>query len=373
MEEQSASTSEIDVGLRSFLNTLTTHLLPDLSTTFDEETDEELPSQQDQSEASQQQKSADQTTVPADNREKDNEEQSNSILDTITNTISKVQETILGKQEESSTSMDSLVNIVEEMKTIGRQKEEEVEPLRLDQNVSSTTDEMSSTDLQSKQKTSQDIDNDRQEQLLPDSEKSSQLMKQEDNLSSMPSADENLPSVNTFEVQEQQQQQQPISRLSTTESTEKTTLIGRQSSTELQSTQDSLATTDRQIDTLPPQITPLPSTDNQTETSQTVEHALEKPSTDAVMEDVQSIEIIPHQLVTTEREDLSPKSSEISSITQTYEDESERLSTDALSEAVRQILATTITSQPRSELITKETVEQFDQKPSTDSTDTDIR
>jgi hypothetical protein len=44
IEEKSVSTSGTDQDLRSFLNSLTTHLLPDLSTSFDEETDDEKSS-----------------------------------------------------------------------------------------------------------------------------------------------------------------------------------------------------------------------------------------------------------------------------------------------------------------------------------------
>ncbi len=48
IDEKSVSTSETDQDLRTFLNSLTTHLLPDLSTSFDEETEDESISQGDQ-------------------------------------------------------------------------------------------------------------------------------------------------------------------------------------------------------------------------------------------------------------------------------------------------------------------------------------
>ena len=357
MEEHSELTSETDPDFRSFLNTLTTHLLPDLSTSFDEETEEdrsfeEPKSQEDPTVDTEVQQSFDQPTVTTDDREKSNEEKSSSILDTITNAMAKVQETIIGKQEETPTSTDSLVNIVEEMKTIERQQ--------------SPSDEMPSADLQSNAKISEDIDA-LQKQRIPDTEESSQLMKPKDNLSSFTSADENLPSVNTSE---EQQQQQLTSRLSTTESTETTKSIVPQLSTELQSTQDSdeqrsldsLATIVRQIGANS-QITRLPSTDIKTETSQTVEYALEKPSTGVSRESVQTTEIIPSQ--PTKTEDLSQDKSK--------EEEAERLSTEALTEAMQQILASTLTSQPRSHLTTRITAEQLDERPQTDSTNAEIR
>lgn len=319
MEEENALTSETNADLRSFLNTLTTHLLPDLSTSFDEETEEERSfeepkSREDPTIDSEVQQSFDQSTTTIDDREKNNEEKSSSILESLTNAMTKVQETIIGKQEETSPSTDSLVNIVEEMKTIERQR--------------SSSDEMSSKNLQS-----QDT-NDRQEQPIPDTEESSQMIKQQDNLSSFTSADENLPSVNTSE---EQQQQQIESRFTTTESTETIQSNVPQLSTELQSTQDldSLATIVRQIGAYS-QITRLPSTDIETETSQNVEHVFEQPST----------EIIPSQLIKTE--DVSEQKS------RKEEEEAERLSTEALTETVQQILASTSILQPRSDLTTEE-------------------
>lgn len=348
MEEQSALTSDTDPDLRSFLNTLTTHLLPDLSTSFDEETEEERSfeepkSREDPTVDAEVQQSFDQPTLMTDDREKSNEEKSSSILDTITDAITKVQETIIGKQEETSTSTDSLVNIVEEMKTIERQQ--------------SSSDEISSTDLQSNAKISEDID-DLQKQRIPDTEESSQLMKQNDNLSSFTSADENLPSVNTSE----EQQQQITSRSSTTESTETIKSTVPQPSirdSDEQRSVDSLATIVRQIGANS-QITRLPSTDINAETSQTVEHAFEKPSTSVSRESVQTTEIIPSQPTTTE--DVSREKSK-------EEEEAERLSTEALTETRQPILASTLTSQ----LDTRETVEQLDERPQTDSTNADIR
>jgi uncharacterized protein (DUF1919 family) len=41
IDEKNRSTSETNQDLRAFLNSLTTHLLPDLSTAFDEETEDE--------------------------------------------------------------------------------------------------------------------------------------------------------------------------------------------------------------------------------------------------------------------------------------------------------------------------------------------
>jgi len=41
IDEKNRSTSETNQDLRAFLNSLTTHLLPDLSKAFDEETEDE--------------------------------------------------------------------------------------------------------------------------------------------------------------------------------------------------------------------------------------------------------------------------------------------------------------------------------------------
>jgi hypothetical protein len=314
----------------------------------------------------------DQTTVDTH----DNQEKSSSIIDTITSTIAKVQDTILGKQESTTektpASTDSLVNIVEQIKIMD-QRSKEKQPQQLDHNEQETIspissvpiDEVSSINLQSKQNITQETEDVEEQQIILNAQKSSQPLRSEDRLLSTESAVEDIPSVSISE-----EQKEPILRSSTTttETIERTTSLERPSSTDEQTSSDSLADIIRQIGSIP-QITRHPSTDDKTETSQIIEHEIETPSIDSSAEIVQTNESIPNEPVTTKQteeevvqtvdtKDLLPASNEISLVTETEqepvkEDEPERLS----SETVHEILATPIIAPPSSDYVTTETVE----------------
>jgi hypothetical protein len=233
-----------------------------------------------------------------------------------------------------------------------------------------------------------------QQQINADTEKSTQLSTEENKLSSVLSTVESTQPVITSE----EQQQYPLSSTSSTTTTttdinERTTSTDHQSSIELPLTKendeplssDSLVNTVRQIHAIP-LSTRLSSTDNTTETTHIVKQEIEKPSVNSHVDIVQTNESIPNEPVTAKEEpvvqttdikDALPESNKISFVTETKqerteEDETERLSSQALEEAVREILSTPSTSQLPSEHVSTETivsVEKQDKKPSTDTFD----
>lgn len=295
----------------------------------------------------------------------------------------------------------------EEQKQLDQNEQETISQI-----PSVTTDETSSTKLQSTQIIPQDTEDItekqtsdvnfltdivdqihsqtvpssfEEQQILTDIQKFSQPSRQEDKLSSVDSTVESTQPIIASEEQEQ-----PISRTSTTitKTTERTISADRQPAVELQSTEetdeqvssDSLFNIIRQTGTIP-EITRLPSTESKTETSHIAEQEIEKPSVDTSVEIVQSNESIPHEPVTVKQEpvvqithtkDVLPESSEISFVTETKqettseeatkEDHAEHLSSEALTDAVREILATPLTSQLPSHHVTTETTEFVEQQ-----------
>jgi hypothetical protein len=323
-----------------------------------------------------------------------------------------VQETILGKQEpsieETPLSTDSLVNVVEQIKTIDNKPREQrtiVQPSSL------TTDETSSTALQSNEIKSQDAENEREqypstinslteivhqinfqprrssvkEQEIPTHPPITTLAsRQEDRLSSVDSAVESTQSVITTDQQTSQDEgkQQAISSIpsTVTETVERTISTDRQPSVELPSikdadkqvSSDSLVEIAHQIRTVP-QATRLTSTDNETDTTHIVEQQIEKPSIDASVETIQTDENIPNESVSTAdiKEDVIPASTSVSFVTDTKQEttsedatkanEMERLSTEALTETVHEILATSPTVPLPSDNLRSETIESAEE------------
>ncbi|CAF3497813.1 unnamed protein product [Rotaria sordida] len=356
------TSSENDEELRSMLNSITAHLMPELPR-YDDETEDEQSllsepksseepiSQDDQSVDSIVQKSIedakelwtqshdqigtvdqtksqiDKTTVDQYDTEQDNKEKSSSIIPTTDNTISNIQETNL---EKISLSTDSLVNIVEQIITDVKKPQDEQDIISQVPSSSVITDEISSTQLQSKQLFSQDVDDvankqplnincladiiyqinsqpfqsslDKQQPIYIDAKKSIEPIRQEDRLSLI----ESTQPVITSDEQQQQQQQQLISSTSsiTSEAIEKPTSKEDQSPIEFQSrketdeqlSSDSLVNIVRQIHSMP-QLIRLPSTDIKTKPTSIIEQEIKKPLVDSHVEIVTTNESIPSKSV----------------------------------------------------------------------------
>ncbi|CAF4522387.1 unnamed protein product [Rotaria sp. Silwood1] len=463
---QDKTRSENDRELRSMLNSITAHLMPELPR-FDEETEDEQSfmsetksseepiSQDDQSmdsivqksiedakelwvpshdhipsdqiESSNQTKTQiDQTTLDQHDIEQDNEEKSSLKIHEIDSAISNIPETNLDQQdltiEQLPSSTDSLVHVVEQIITNVKKPQHEQDIFS--QASSVVTDEISPTQLQSKQLFSQDTDDVTQTRLLnvnyladiiyqihsqplrssldkqqiyTDTQKSIESTRQEDRLSSIDSIIESTPSVITSD--KQQKQQQLISSMSsiTPEAMEKPTSKDDQSSTEFQSRKeigepvsvDSLVNIVRQMHTLA-RILRLISADIKTETTHINKQEIAKPLADSHVEIVIPNESIPRERMTIKVEqthdtqELIPKPSEISLVTEhkqettsektIKEDEPEHLPSESLVDADWETLVAPVTSTP-SHLITTEaivTTEKHDEKPRIDLSDRSI-
>lgn len=307
----------------------------------------------------------------------DAQEKSSSIVDTVT---SKQESTT----KEIPASTDSLVNIVEQIKTVDTKPQQQQSDDMTEKQPASIN---FLTEIVSQVNSQRLTSSSEEQQIITDTKKSSQPSKPEDKLSSVDLSVESTQPISKSE-------EQPISRTSTT--IERTISTDRQPSLELQSTpetdeqepSDSLVNIVRQIHASP-QIARLPSTDEKTETSQSVEQTLEEPPVDISVEKEQtseSIPIKPEQVADTK--DVLPKSDEITIITETTqettskettkEDEAERLTTAALTNAMREILATSRTSQvPADNVITKTTEKSstdfIDESAATENVDQDVR
>ncbi|CAF3882125.1 unnamed protein product, partial [Rotaria sp. Silwood2] len=197
---QDQTTNENDQELRSMLDSIAAHLMPELPR-FDEETEDEQSymsetksseepiSQDDQSMDSIVQKSSegtkelwtpshdyiishhtepvdqtktkiDQTTADQHDFQPDNKEKMSPTTHTTDSTISKIQETNLDQQdltiEKSPLITDSLVNIAEQI--INNIKKPQNEQVSISQASPVVTDEIPSTQLQSTQQLSQDTE-----------------------------------------------------------------------------------------------------------------------------------------------------------------------------------------------------------------------
>ncbi|CAF4554913.1 unnamed protein product [Rotaria sp. Silwood1] len=464
---QDKTRSENDRELRSMLNSITAHLMPELPR-FDEETEDEQSfmsetksseepiSQDDQSmdsivqksiedakelwvpshdhipsdqiESSNQTKTQiDQTTLDQHDIEQDNEEKSSLKIHEIDSAISNIPETNLDQQdltiEQLPSSTDSLVHVVEQIITNVKKPQHEQDIFS--QASSVVTDEISPTQLQSKQLFSQDTDDVTQTRLLnvnyladiiyqihsqplrssldkqqiyTDTQQSIESTRQEDRLSSIDSIIESTPSVITSD--KQQKQQQLISSMSsiTSEAMEKPTSKDDQSSTEFQSRKeigepvsvDSLVNIVRQMHTLA-RILRLISADIKTETTHINKQEIAKPLADSHVEIVIPNESIPRERMTIKAEqthdtqELIPKPSEISLVTEhkqettsektIKEDEPEHLPSESLVDADWETLVAPVTSPTPSHLITTEaivTTEKHDEKPRIDLSDRSI-
>ncbi|CAF3594032.1 unnamed protein product, partial [Adineta steineri] len=367
-DEEGLSTSETDEDLRSFLNSLTAHLMPGLPmTSYEDETEDELSfmsetksseepsSYEDQlghtnvhqtiqevteefSESDDhvdhfETKTEDQTAFDILDSEHDNEEKSSSIVDTIDSTVSNSQKSTT---EETPESTDSLTNVTEQIRTeITKKFPDQNNQERISRISVVTTDKTSPTILQSKQITSEDthdiieklpsnidsltrIYNQIKSQPVQSSFKEQKIIT-DTHTYSQPSIEQEQDKLTSVDFNNENTQ--PITTSTLHETIERRKSINRQPSSELHSTaisgeqvpSDSLVDIVRQINTIP-QITRLPFTDNKTETTQIIEQEFEKPSTDSRLEIVQTIESIPNEPVTKHEEQQVVQTTDIKDV-----------------------------------------------------------
>lgn len=300
--------------------------------------------------------------------------------------------------------MDSLVNVVEQIRS-------QDEPDLISHDSSIKTDETSSMQLPSERILTQDIEDVAEKQSSTPSSLAD-IINQTNNFQSpieqekiithtqefiepiikeekLDSVDSTIETNRYFITPDDAQQKPASSTLSTTDKTlEKTISSDDQSSsielepkqeTSQQESIDSLVDIVRQI---PPvlQDIRLPSTDTKIETTHAFQQVVEKPSADSHVEIVPTRESIPSELLVTneafiekmhDNQEIFPKLNEIASVTEheleaKKEDEAQSLSTDALTEAMRDILETSLTfSQQLDHSFTEttdSTTEQEDQK-----------
>ncbi|CAF2081466.1 unnamed protein product, partial [Rotaria magnacalcarata] len=405
----SDSIDESNQDLRSFMNTLTTHLMPGLPTSFDDETEdehsfvsetkssEEPVTQDEQVLNSTPRKSIedakdifdqsfeefsleknDEIKAEIDGQQ-DNSEPSSSLIPTMETKTSTFEQSDLDNRsstthEAITLSKDSLVNVVEQMKSQDEQHLDQDEPDRFSSDSSATTTEISATQLQTKQILIHDTEDVTQKQpltvndvaqvtnetnyfqsplekekIITDTQEFIEPITQHDTLHSIESTIEsNQYVIKLDEVpqQLQQQQQQPVSSTlsGTDETIKKPTSNDDQSSVEFQSKQeaDEQKPFDSSVDIVrqmgpAPQIIRLPSTDNKTETTHILQHEIEKPLVDSHVDIVSTSESIPSELVTTK------------------EDQPEYISYETMTESIREIItAITIPSEQTSDITTRQ-------------------